>query len=149
MPAISALSLIAPQPAGAKGVKKPAAAYCVPSSTAGAAATENANNTKAVLSSYTEGSLAKAGAIGVPVGASSAGTISIVLTSGTTTIGSGNASVSKSGCFQLTVVLTSKGKQLLKRDEAAEKPISILISSTFKPAKGKAATAKATATVKP
>lgn len=145
LPGISASPLLAAQPAGASSAKR-ATVYCIPPSTPGAAATENAGNTGAILSKYTEGSLANAGAASVPVGAPSAGTIAIKLTHGPTSIGAGGVVVTKSGCSRLTITLTQGGKQLLKRDEASKTPISILIASKFTP-KGSSKTATATKTV--
>lgn len=145
LPAVSASPLLAAQPAGAsRGTK--AAVYCIPPSTPAAAATENANNTGAILSKHTEGNLANAGAVSVPVGASSAGTITIKLTHGSTSIGAGSVTVTKSGCSRLTITITAGGKQLLKRDETSNTPISILITSKFTP-KGSSKTAIATKTV--
>jgi hypothetical protein len=152
VPVLSALPLVASQPASAKGVIKAnvaSVAYCIPPSTASVAATQNASNTSAVLSTFTEGGLAKAGAFSVPVGASSAGAIGIALTSGRTLVGVGGTLVGKSGCFQLKITLTNEGKQLLNKDETSKTPISILISSAFVPQKGKAGIAQTTATVKP
>jgi hypothetical protein len=149
VPALSALPPIASQPASAKGIVRASVAYCIPPATASAAATENASNTGAALSTFTEGSLASAGAFSVPVGASSAGAVGIALTSGKTVVGVGGALAGKSGCFQLKVTLTSMGKQLLNKDEKSKTPVSILITSAFVPLKGKPATAKTTATVNP
>jgi hypothetical protein len=152
VPVVSAASLLAAsQPAAARRIARAATAYCIPPATASAAATENAENTSVVLSTSTEGGLASAGSVSVPVDASSAGTIAIKLTAKKTIIGSGSASVTESGCFQLTITLTSSGKQLLQRDEESRTPIKLLITSKFTPVKGsgKAATATATATVNP
>jgi hypothetical protein len=149
VPAFSALPLIASQPVSAKGIIKASVAYCIPPSTANAAATENAGSTSSALSMYTEGSLAQAGAFSDPVGASSAGAVGIALTSSKTVVGVGGTLVGKSGCSQLKVTLTSMGKQLLSNDEASKTPVSILITSAFVPLKGKAAIAKTTVTVNP
>jgi hypothetical protein len=152
--AVSALPVISPlalETASASGVTRSDVAYCVSPSTAKIAAVESAKDTSSTLSAFTDGSLASAGSFAVSVGASSAGTISIKLTNRKTTVGSGGAVVGKSGCYQLTVTLTSRGKQLLNTGETSKTPVAIAIKSMFSPVRGfgKAATAAATVTIQP
>jgi hypothetical protein len=148
---LPAVSPLASETASASRITRAAVAYCIPPSTAKGAAAENAESTSSALSAFTEGSLASAGSLAVPVGASSAGTVSIALTHQKTQVGSGSAAVRESGCYQLTVTLTSKGRQLLSSDETSKTPVAIGIKSTFTPVKGsgKVATAVAMVTLQP
>jgi hypothetical protein len=151
VPAAVAVSLLASGPAAASRPLRSHVVYCIPPSGAKAAATQNASSTASTLSTFTEGSLASAGAVSVPVVSSSAGAIAIKLTSGKTLIGSGSLSVTEAGCFELTITLTAKGKQLLAGNEASKTPTSVLITSTFTPVRGsgKMATVTKTVTLQP
>jgi hypothetical protein len=153
LPASAGAAMLASQPADAA---RPAAvgvlaAYCLPPTTPRAAAAQNASATTTVLSRTNEGALAAAHSFGVPVGASSAGTVSVRLTSSTKTVGAGKTSVAAAGCSQLTIALTAAGERLLKAGEASKTPIKLLVTSEFIPLRnsGRAATARVVVTLNP
>jgi hypothetical protein len=154
LPASAAAPMLASAPADAS---QPAAAvqaaYCIPPATPRAAAAQNANETATVLSGTTEGALTATGSLGVPVGASSAGTVKVRLTrwGWATTVGVGKATVAAAGCSQLSIALTAAGERLLKAGEASKVPLELLVTSRFipVPGSGRAATARVVATLNP
>jgi hypothetical protein len=126
--------------------------YCIPPAppaTPAAAAHATSSAGARYLSTLTPSGLAAKAKIELSAFASGPGTITIVLKAKlhgrTVVIGTGKATVSAAGTSTIELSLTKAGMTALTHRKGT---LKVTLTVTFKPASGKAATAKSTATLK-
>jgi hypothetical protein len=123
-----------------------AAIYNIPTANGGAAG-GTAASVKASLSHLNSQALAKSHAFFSTGYGSGAGKLTVTLTAGGKSFGGASASFTKTGSTRLKITLSGTGLSTVKSAAKKHASTTVSISVTFKPKKGSAQSAHASATI--